>query len=354
MINLKNLKKIKRVREEDKRDFKRGIRSDRNEKVENWPSDIFKKIFNKISNHEFTAYYNTSKLLSLELKIAKYFKIKIDNFIINHGGDGVIKEFLLANYKNKMRVLINSNNYGMYKVYFKGLNIKFFEIPYTFNKKNKNLFQLDKIYIQKNIKKTEIFFFTNPNVVSNSDINTKYLNKLCKKYPKKLFFIDESYIGFGQKSFLSLIRNNKNLYIMRSITKTFGLASARVGFLIAHKESIKSFKALQTPYPISLFSGKCLEYFLDNIKLVSTYNSNVSKGREFFCKELRKKNYLVNNGQGLSILIYFKLKKDLIKKFKQLENNYIYTKMVYIKNNNFLRVTCSPKKTMKKILKFFD
>ena len=43
MINLNNLKKIKRVREEDKRNFEKGIRSDRNEKVENWPSNIFQK-----------------------------------------------------------------------------------------------------------------------------------------------------------------------------------------------------------------------------------------------------------------------------------------------------------------------
>ena len=64
---------------------------------------------------------------------------------------------------------------------------------------------------------------------------------------------------------------------MRSITKTFGLASARVGFLIAHHESIKPYKALQTPYPVSLFSGKCLEYFITNKRIVNTYNSNVSK-----------------------------------------------------------------------------
>ncbi len=353
MINFNNLKKIKRVREDDKRNFKKGIRSDRNEKVENWSPNIFKKIFNKIQSHEFTAYYNTSKLLSLESKIAKYYKIKINNFVINHGGDGVIKEFLIANYKNKMRVLINSNNYGMYKVYFKGLNIKYNEIPYIFDKKKKNLFRLDKKYLKKNIRKSDIFFYTNPNVVSNSDLSFKDLNNLCKKYRKKLFFIDESYIGFGQKTFLKLIKNNKNLYIMRSITKTFGLASARIGFLIAHHDSIKAFKAIQTPYPVSLFSGKCLEYFIENKRIVHTYNSNVSKGREFFCNELKKKSYLVNNGHGLSILIYFNSKKNLSSQFKKLERNYIYTKMVKVNSNYFLRVTCSPVKTMKKILKFF-
>ena len=353
MINLKNLRKIKRVREEDKRNFKKGVRSDRNGKVENWPLKIFKKIFSKISNHEFTAYYNTSQLLSLESKIAKYYKIKISNFVTNHGGDGVIKEFLLLNYKKKMKVLINSNNYGMYKVYFKGLNIKYFEIPYIFSKKNKNLFQLDKKYLKKNIKQCDIFLFTNPNVVSNSDIDAKELSKFCKKYPKKLFFIDESYNGFGQKSFLNLIKKLKNLYVMRSITKSFGLASARIGFLIANQDSIKPYKALQTPYPVSLFSGKCLEYFIENKKIVNYYNSNVSKGREFFCSELRKKNYFINNGKGLSVLIFFESKKELVSRFKKLKKNYIYTKMVQVDSNYFLRITCSPKKTMKKILRFF-
>ena len=45
MINLQNLKKIKRSREVDNRNFKKGIRADRNEKVENWPRKIFSKVF---------------------------------------------------------------------------------------------------------------------------------------------------------------------------------------------------------------------------------------------------------------------------------------------------------------------
>ena len=64
---------------------------------------------------------------------------------------------------------------------------------------------LDQEGLWEVIKKSDIFFYTNPNVVSNSDISSEDLNSLCKKYPKKLFFIDESYIGFGQKTFLKLI-----------------------------------------------------------------------------------------------------------------------------------------------------
>ena len=43
----------------------------------------------------------------------------------------------------------------MYKVYFKGLNIKYNEIPYIFDKKNKNLFKLDKKYLIEEFNEIE-------------------------------------------------------------------------------------------------------------------------------------------------------------------------------------------------------
>lgn len=353
MIDLNNLKKIKRIHTDDKRNFKLGLRTDRNEKIENWPVSIFKKIFNKIQPHEFTAYYNTREIKNLKKNIGKYLKIGGENFIINHGGDGVIKEFLLINYKKNLKVLLNGNNYEMYKVYFKALKIKFFEAPYKSTLSEINIFNLNKEYFKKKISKVDIIFFTNPNQISDKDFSIREMNTMCKKYPKKLFFIDESYYDFGNYSYIQLTKKNKNLFVMRSITKTFGLASARIGFLIANKETIKSFKALETPYPISLFSGKCLEFFLKNIKLVKEYNKKLKTGREYFVKELRKLNYKVHNSHGISIFIFFEKKKDLKRKYNDLVKKYIYTREMRINNLNFLRITSGPKKQMKKILQYF-
>ena len=352
MIDLQHLKKVKRIHADDKRNFNLGLRADRNEKVEDWPIGIFNKIFKNIKTHEFTSYYNTTEIKKIKSKIGKYFKLNGDNFIINHGGDGVIKESLLLNYKNKLKVLINANNYEMYKVYFNALKIKCIQTPYISNLKEKNIFRLNKSLFKKNISKVDIIFLTNPNQISNNDFSISEMKKICNKYPKKKFFIDESYFGFGSSSFLSLTHRYKNIFVMRSITKTFGLASARIGFLISNKDSIKSYKTLETPYPISLFSGKCLNFFLKNRKLVSNYNLKVKAGRDFFCKELIKKGYHVHNSNGLSVFLYFKNKKELINKHKLLEKKFIYTRSMKINNKNFLRVTSGPIKTMKKILKF--
>ena len=352
MINLNYLKKIKRIHTDDKRNFRLGLRADRNEKVENWPINIFRNIFNKIKPHEFTAYYNTGEISKLKKKITKYFGLNGENFVINHGGDGVIKEFLLLHHKKNLRVLLNGNNYEMYKVYFRALKINFFEVGYLHNFNEKNIFKLDKKSFTKNIKKSDIVFFTNPNQISNFDLSLNDIKKLCVKYPGKTFFIDESYYDFGHFSFIKLTNRYKNIFVMRSITKTFGLASARVGFLIAHKDTIKSFKALETPYPISLFSGKCLKYFLENKKLIRSYNHQVKIGREYICKELTKMKYRVHNSNGLSAFIYFKTFNEIEKIHKFLLNRYIYTKKIKINSLNFLRITCGPKRQMAKILKY--
>ena len=353
MFDLQHLKKIKRINADDSRNFKLGLRADRNEKIEDWPREIFKKIFKDIKTHEFTSYYNTSEIKKIKSRAAKFFKLGGENFIINHGGDGVIKEFLLINYKKKLKVLINANNYEMYKVYFEALKIKYFQASYTSDIKKKNIINLDKNYFKKKISQVDLVIFTNPNQISNNDFSIKELEQICKKYPKKKFFIDESYFDFGHNSFLPLTKKYKNIYVMRSITKTFGLASARVGFLIAHKETIKSFKAIETPYPLSLFSGKCLNFFLQNKNLIKNYNLKVKKGREYFCRELNKKKYIIHNSKGLSVFVYFKKQNDLKLKKKLLEKNFIYTRAMQINNHHFLRVTSGPIIKMQRILKYF-
>ena len=352
MIDLNYLKKIKRIHTDDKRNFNLGLRADRNEKIEDWSIAIFNKIFKNIKNHEFTSYYNTTEIRKIKINISKYFKLNDENFIINHGGDGVIKEFLLLNYKKNLKVLINSNNYEMYNVYFKALKIKCIQAKYLLNLNEKNIFKLNKNFFLKKISQVDIIFLTNPNQISNNDFTISEIKRLCSKSPKKKFFIDEYYFGFGSSSFISLTHRHKNIFIMRSITKTFGLASARIGFLISNKESIKSYKALETPYPISLFSGKCLNFFLKNKKLFSNYNLKVKAGRNFLCKELVKKGYIVHNSNGLSVFLYFKNKKELKNKHKLLEKKFIYTRAMQINKKSFLRVTSGPIKLMKKVLKF--
>ena len=218
-----------------------------------------------------------------------------------------------------MKVGINDYNYQMYNVYFKLLNIKYYKVNYIFSKNFFNLFEFNKKNFYKLLPKVDIFFLTFPNQISNEDFTLNEFDKILKKYKNKKFFIDESYYGFGHKSFVKLIKKNKNIFILRSITKTLGLAPHRIGFLIANKDTLKKYKNFQTPYQLSIFSGKLLDFFMKNLDLIKKYQSEVVKSRDVIVNKLRKKGYSINNPKSnfINILLSKKEKDQVMKKSKK-------------------------------------
>ena len=320
--------KIIKIKRADRFDNRRidQIRCDRNEKVSDWNQNILNKIYKTISNREFTSYFDQKKISSISFKVANYLGVSKENFCYFHGGDSVIRDFILLNYKKNLSTCINDLNYQMYDVYLDSLKIKLKKIKYRYDYNNLNLFSFDKQQFYKTVPKVDIIFHTNPNQVSNLDFTVKEFERILKKWKRKIFFIDESYHGFGHTSLISLVKKYKNIYILRSATKSFGMAPHRIGFLIGHKNNILKFKTFQTPYPLSLFSGKILEYFLKNMKLIKNYQFNVKKGRDFLCEGLRKKGFRINNPLGNSINIQFKNKKEMQKKCNLLKKKKIKTK----------------------------
>ena len=91
------------------------------------------------------------------------------------------------------------------------------------------------------------------------------LSSSVNSFSDKIFFIDETYYGFGHYTFIPLIKKHKNIFICRSASKTFGLASLRVGSLIAHEDSIKPFISFAPVYKLNIFSAKIMEYFLKRL-----------------------------------------------------------------------------------------
>jgi histidinol-phosphate aminotransferase len=352
MSIINNIKNIPREDRVDDRSFN-FVRADRNEKVDDWEKKIIKKILTSISPREFTAYFNPKTIKSILSKYSKYLGLNLNNICVFNGGDAVIREFILFNYTKNLKVGINDCNYQMYNVYFKLLNIKTYKVNYIFSKNHLNLFKFNKKKFNNLLQKVDIFFLTFPNQISSEDFTVSEFDKILKKYKNKTFFIDESYHGFGHQSLLPLIKKNKNIFILRSITKTFGLAPHRVGFLIGNKNSLKKYINFQTPYPLSIFSGKLLNFFMDNQGLIEKYQIEIVNSRDLVVNKLREKGYLINNPKGnfINILLTEKEKSKILKK---LQKEKFAVKISKFSKKFFVRITFGKYKTMKKIFNIFN
>ena len=66
-----------------------------------------------------------------------------------------------------------------------------------------------------------------------------------------LVIVDEAYVEFGGKSAADLVVSHPNLVVVRTFSKAFALAAARIGYCLAAREVIEDLERVRLPYHLS-------------------------------------------------------------------------------------------------------
>lgn len=99
-------------------------------------------------------------------------------------------------------------------------------------------------------------FVCNPNNPTGSMLSKKQLSQIIITAAKHscMVFVDECFIELTQspkESVISMVKKYDNLFVLRSLTKSFGLAGVRVGYAAASKEAVRTLYNVKIPWSIS-------------------------------------------------------------------------------------------------------
>src|SRR6185295_15706242 len=87
-------------------------------------------------------------------------------------------------------------------------------------------------------------------------ITWEQLEPLLQKYPRSTFWIDEAYVHYisptRHRYIAPLVAQYRNLVVLRTMSFAYGLASLRVGWLIARPALVAELEAGVTDYRIPL------------------------------------------------------------------------------------------------------
>lgn len=235
--------------------------------------NTLKKIIEKIN--DYPDIYS-SKLLTA---LAKYSKIPESNLIVGNGAVEIIYNFCNAFLSKNTPVLIPIPTFGEYEVASKLNNSKvsFFK---TMNL-TKNLDE----FISK-IPKNGCVFICNPNNPTGHLISKKdLLYVICAaKKQNSLVFVDECFIELVPQSNESIISNVQkfdNLIVLRSLTKSFGLAGIRIGYAASSKYIISILKKIKIPWSVNLMAEYAGISALNNPSHMFKSNSIIKKEYDF-------------------------------------------------------------------------
>lgn len=342
--NFKRIDQIfrKRSNEIDRKNF---YRFDRNERVSPIPNKFLNIIKKNLRSEYLTTYPNLKNLYNL---ISKNINIGKENILLTAGSDLAIKNCFELLIQKGDEILTIYPTYGMVDVYAKLFDAKQKKIQYE-----KDL-KLDvNLILSKINKKTKLVILANPNSPTGTVIEEKDLKKIFIKSKKNNSFvlIDECYYGFYNKTYIHDIFTFNNLIVTRSLSKAFGLAGCRIGYLVSNKKMIKRLFKFKPMHEISYFSSYVAESFLKNNRIVDEYIKDTKNGSNHFKKFLKKKNIKYYVSYANFILVDFKNNKNFKKMLNIAKKNKI---LIHGEPNlpgceYYIKFTIGPKAYMKVI-----
>ena len=107
--------------------------------------------------------------------------------------------------------------------------------------------------------------------------------KLCEN-SSGILLVDESYCEFAGFSVIDMVKNFSNLIVTRTMSKAFGLAGLKIGYMAAGEAVLRDLSSLEvalrptTPSAYAAIAAlESIEYMTDNVTRVSEERERVSR-----------------------------------------------------------------------------
>ena len=198
--------------------------------------------------------YPDGKSKNLRKSISKTYNCNSEKIICGAGSDEVIQMICQLFLNPKDEVILPEYSFLMYRIYSKIVGAKV-----VFAKEINFKVSIKEI-LKKITKKTKIVFIANPNNPTGTYLTKKEVLELRKKLNKNiLLVIDDAYAEYMKNkdysSGLDLFKNKDNVFILRTFSKIFGLASLRVGWGYGSKKIIDALNIIKPPFNVNGISS---------------------------------------------------------------------------------------------------
>ncbi|MDE1766317.1 MAG: threonine-phosphate decarboxylase [Thaumarchaeota archaeon] len=229
--------------------------------------------------------YPDSDSAKLKSSLQKYTGIQKDQIIVGNGATEIIYNFCKA-FLGKRNALIPIPTFGEYEsaARLNDAKVSHFETM------NLN-YDIDDFL--KAIPKNHCIFVCNPNNPTGVLVSQKNMLRIldASHASSALVFVDECFIELAsnpKESIVSKLRKFDNLFILRSMTKSFGLAGLRVGYGLGSKKMVEILNRIKIPWNVSGIAQEAATKALSSRSHLEKTRRLVEKERKFLKNSISK------------------------------------------------------------------
>ena len=240
--------------------------------------------------------------------IANYVNLPKQMVGIGNGSDQIL-DIILSNFASKKTKILTSNpTFGFFEERCRLYQIPTIKIQFAQN------MTLDVDDFLSKSKQADILYLDSPNNPTGFQFKKDEIMDLVKNFDG-LAIVDEAYGEFSDYSLASMTKKFENLIVVKTFSKTFGLAGLRLGYVLANKKFIDVFsRVLQYPYPLNTLAIEAGILALQKIKQIQETTQIIKEERTRIIKKLRetgafdvfdsKANFVLFDARGADKRIY--------------------------------------------------
>lgn len=264
--------------------FKNNI-SEALEKIEKYPDIKYREVTKALKE-----YLINSKEFYCIGKHAKYleFTFTDDNFVLGNGAAEII-DMAISCFKS---ILIVVPSFAEYEIDAIRHNCK---IEYSYLTESMDIDYGD---IYSKLCNVEALIIGNPNNPNGRIIDKEQFKSIinyCEEN-SKVIIIDEAFIEFTGNydySFLEETKNSKCIFIIKALTKFFGMPGIRFGYGISiNNELLNRIRCKQNPWNINCFAETAIKYVLKDKEYISSSLKWIKEEKEYINNELKNINFI--------------------------------------------------------------
>jgi histidinol-phosphate aminotransferase len=259
--------------------------------------------------------YPESPCTVLRQALAKKFKLPEGMLVLSNGADNLILMIANAFIDEGDEVVMADPTFPVYTNVTQimgGRPVKVKLRDFTHD--------LDRMLSKVN-RKTKLIFICNPNNPTGTIVSQSPFDNFLSQLPQRIIVVlDEAYGDFVEDPFcpngLDYVKAEKQVIVLRTFSKVYGLAGLRIGFALGRKDLVDCLYQVRDPFPVHRLAQVAAMAALEDIDHVAKSIQLVYEGRRYLYKELDRMGISYVPSQANFILIDFD--KDIEEVFQAL------------------------------------
>ncbi len=244
------------------------------------PKELISKILREVASEVDLRLYPVAEYKQLTEVLAKKLKVPPESIVMGSGSSQLIDAIIYSFAKPRDKVVSLKPSFSLYRMRSKVHGVKFVEVPL-----NDDL-SMDSESVLKAAGKSGVIFICSPNNPTGNQFPQESVLSIVESFPG-LVVLDEAYVDFADFSLITKIIEYQNLVVLRSFSKTYGIAGGRLGYLVANTELAELLRSrVLRPYSVSSVTLRVALKLLENHDTLMPYIEGLKEERKVLQRAL--------------------------------------------------------------------